>query len=67
MISDCNDVDSKIAFHLELMSCSLGGAYDRQIQQQGRVFEHILAQRGGNLNDPIFRSSNARVFPGGGC
>ena len=26
----------------------------------------ILAQGGGNLNDPIFKSSNARAFPGGG-
>ena len=26
----------------------------------------ILAIGGGNLNDPIFKSSNARDFPGGG-
>ena len=26
----------------------------------------ILARGGGNLNDPIFKSSNARAFPGGG-
>ena len=26
----------------------------------------ILAQGGGNLNDPIFKSSNARGLPGGG-
>ena len=25
-----------------------------------------LASGGGNLNDPIFKSSNARAFPGGG-
>ena len=26
----------------------------------------ILARGGGNLNDPIFKSSNARGLPGGG-
>ena len=26
----------------------------------------ILARGGGNLNDPIFKSSNARALPGGG-
>ena len=26
----------------------------------------ILARGGGNLNDPIFKSANARGFPGGG-
>ena len=26
----------------------------------------ILARGGGNLNDPIFKSSNARAFPSGG-
>ena len=26
----------------------------------------ILARGGGNLNDPIFKSSNARDLPGGG-
>ena len=26
----------------------------------------ILARRGGNLNDPIFKISNARGLPGGG-
>ena len=26
----------------------------------------IFARRGGNLNDPIFKSSNARGLPGGG-
>ena len=26
----------------------------------------ILARGGGNLNDPIFRSSNARALPGPG-
>ena len=25
-----------------------------------------LARGGGNLNDPIFKSSNSRRFPGGG-
>ena len=31
-----------------------------------RAFEHHLARGGGNLNDPIFKSSNARSLPGGG-
>ena len=26
----------------------------------------VLARGGGNLNDPIFKSSNARCLPGGG-
>ena len=26
----------------------------------------ILARGGGNLNDPIFKSSNSRALPGGG-
>ena len=26
----------------------------------------ILARLGGNLNDPIFKSSNARALPAGG-
>ena len=26
----------------------------------------ILVRGGGNLNDPIFKSSNARALPGGG-
>ena len=29
-------------------------------------FNTILARGGGNLNDPIFKSSNARALPGGG-
>ena len=40
--------------------CSLGGAFDRQI------LNTILAQGGGNLNDPIFKSSNAQGLPRGG-
>ena len=38
---------------------------DRQIRRQGRAFEHYFGPRGGNLNDPIFKSSNARGLPGG--
>ena len=31
-----------------------------------RLLNTILAIGGGNLNDPIFKSSNARGLPGGG-
>ena len=29
-------------------------------------FNSLLARGGGNMNDPIFQSSNARALPGGG-
>ena len=32
----------------------------------GRAFEHYFGLRGGNLNVPILKSSNARDLPGGG-
>ena len=48
--------------------CSLGGAFDRQNDDKVGHLNTILAQGGGNLNDPIFESSNARGLPGrGGC
>ena len=31
----------------------------------GGAFERLFAPRGGNLNKPIFKSSNARGLPGG--
>ena len=38
-------------------------------QSNDRVghFNTILARGGGNLNNPIFKSSNARALLGGGC
>ena len=45
--------------------CSLVG-YDRQIRRYGKAFEHHFARGRGNLNDPIFESSNARALLGGG-
>ena len=47
--------------------CSLGGAFDRQ-KSDDKVgnLNTILALGGGKLNDPIFKSSNARGLPGGG-
>ena len=43
--------------------CSLGGA-DNKVGN----LNTILVRGGGNLNDPIFKSSNARGLPGwGGC
>ena len=44
--------------------CSLVG-FDRQIRRVGHL-NTILARGGGNLNDPIFKSSNARTLPGRG-
>ena len=35
------------------------------LKTTGRAFEHYFGPRGGNLNDPIFKSSNARALPGG--
>ena len=46
--------------------CSLGGAFDRQSDDKVGHLNTILAQGGGNLNDPIFKSSNARGLPGEG-
>ena len=50
--------------------CSLGRAFVRQ-KSDDRVghLNTMLARGGGNLNDPIFKSSNARGLPrkGGGC
>ena len=36
---------------------------DRPIRRQGRAFEHYFGPRGGNLNNPIFKSSNVRGLP----
>ena len=49
---------------------SLGGAdfTDKSDDRVGHL-NTILARGGGNLNNPIFKSSNARGLPwgGGGC
>ena len=47
--------------------CSLGGAdfTDKSDYSVGHL-NTILARGGGNLNNPIFKSSNARGLPGGG-
>ena len=44
-------------------------AFDTQVRQLGRAFETILSQGGGNLNNPVFKSSSAWGLPGwpGGC
>ena len=41
---------------------------DKSFKSDDRVgpLNTILARRGGNLNDPIFKSSNARALPGKG-
>ena len=46
--------------------CSLGGYLTDKSDDKVRHLNTILARGGGNLNDPIFKSSNARVLPGGG-
>jgi len=41
----------------------LGGAFDIQIRHsRGGHLNAILAQRGRNLNEPIFKNSNAQGF-----
>ena len=47
--------------------CSLGGAKitDKSDSRVGHL-NTILARGGGNLKNPIFKSSNARALPGGG-
>ena len=47
--------------------CSLGGTdfTDKSDHRVGHL-NTIFARGGGNLNNPIFKSSNARGFPGGG-
>ena len=47
--------------------CSLGGAHftDKSHDRVGHL-NTILARGGGNLNNLIFKSSNARGLPGGG-
>ena len=47
--------------------CSLGGTLDRYIDDRVGHLNTILARGGGNLNDPIFKSSNARGGGGEGC
>ena len=41
---------------------------DKSFKSDDRVghLNIILTRRGGNLSDPIFKSSNARALPGGG-
>ena len=46
--------------------CSLGGAFDRKSDDKVGHLNTILVRGGGNLNDPIFKSSNARGLPRGG-
>ena len=41
------------------------GQTDKSDDRVGHL-NTILARRDGNLNDPIFKSSNARGLPGGG-
>ena len=47
--------------------CSLAGAdcINKSDHRVGHL-NTILARGGGNLNNPIFKSSNARGLPGGG-
>ena len=57
-----------IAFVSNWLTKKVFKSWGQKDKSEGRVghLNTILARGGENLNDPIFKSSNARGLPGGG-
>ena len=58
-------LNCRIPYHSNSLRSRKGHLTDKSDDKVGHL-NTILARGGGSLNDPIFKSSNARGLPGGG-